>query len=84
MGVDNHSPPGGLPTAGPADSYTATQHYGYRDFRSDPAAVDGTLGWQVQLLGPIPIVRRVYLDAATGNWFFEATKAGVTATAILP
>jgi hypothetical protein len=56
---DTHSSPGGLPIAGPADSYQATQHYGFHDYRTDNRLDDNTLGWQINLDGPIVIERFV-------------------------
>lgn len=80
--VDTHIPPSGLPSAGPTDSYTATQHYGYRCLRCTPGAVDDTLGWQTNLMGPITISRSVYLDDTT--WYYKAEKSGVVNPVPLP
>ncbi len=82
-GGDTHRPPGGrLPSAGPAASYTATQYYGFRDFRTDPGAVDNTLGWQTNLLGPITISR--WVEEVGGNWRYRIEKSGTTHTQWLP
>jgi hypothetical protein len=79
---DNHSPPGGLPTAGPADSFTATQHYGYRCLRHNPGAVDNTLGWQQNVMGPIGISR--FVEMVGTNWQYRIVKSGLVNTEPLP
>jgi len=80
-GEDTHSPPGFLlPTAGPAASFTATQYYGFHDFRSSNSPVSNTLGWQINLDGPIAITRSV-VNAGTRSrprWEYLITKSGVT------
>jgi hypothetical protein len=85
--TDTHSPPGGLPMAGPADMYTATQNYGFRDFRTENAPVDNTLGWQINLVAAIPIVRVVENTAAPpapAMWRYTITKSGSMHMAPLP
>ena len=83
--VDTHSPPGRfLPTAGPADSFTATQFYGFHDFRTDNRPGDNTHGWQVDLM-QTAIVRYVENigTAAAPVWQYRITKSGSTNTAPL-
>jgi hypothetical protein len=85
--TDTHSPSGGLPLAGPADSYTATQDYNFHDYRVDNRADDRTQAWAVTLVGPITITRRVYNSALpffAPSWHYIVTKSGSSATAPLP
>ena len=82
---DHHYPLGGLPMPGPADSFTATQYYGFHDFRSDNSPVAYTANWQINLAGPIYITRSVLKKVVNGKtfWFYQITKSGLTATVLL-
>jgi len=82
--TDTHSPPGGLPKAGPADTYTATQYYGFHDFILDPTPNNDTLAWQTTLTGPIVITRMVYWISPTNTWEYRIEKSGTSNTATLP
>jgi hypothetical protein len=83
---DTHSPPGGLPRAGPADMYVATQNYGFRDYRTENAPADNTLGWQINLVPAIAITRVVENTgtAMAPMWRYTITKSGSTVMAPLP
>jgi len=83
--TDIHRPPGGLPRPGLADSYTATQYYGFHDYRTDDRADDKSLGWQVNLTPAITISRYVELVTVGHRrvWQYRITKSGVTAIAPL-
>jgi hypothetical protein len=78
-GQDTHSSVGA--SSGPADSYTATQYYGYRCLRCNPGAVDNTLAWQKNVLGPIVISR--FVEMSDGAWRYRITKNGYESTVLL-
>jgi probable HAF family extracellular repeat protein len=83
---DFHSPPGGiLPTAGPADHFTAVQYYGIHDFRTDNTPPDASHGWQIDIQPPIYIDRYVENIGTDDNpqWQYRIVKSGYTNTAPL-
>jgi len=81
---DIHLPPGGLPAPGPADSYTATQYYGFRDLRALGTNVDDTLEWQEPLLEAIQISRYVEIFLSFPmTWEYRFMKGSVTHTVTL-
>lgn len=70
---DNHYPPGPLPRAGPADSYTATQHYGFRCLRCGAGMTGPAANQSLEsLLGPISIFRQVY--RGINGWMYRIEK----------
>ena len=71
------------PKAGPADSFTATQYYGFHDYRTDNRPADQSLGWQVNLTPAITISRFMENIGSDEHptWQYRITKSGVTATA---
>jgi len=79
---DNH---GNLPmSAGPADSWIATQHYRYRCARCVPdgaSADENDVSWGTIVMGPITISRLV---ENVGGWRYRITKQGISATRPLP
>lgn len=81
--TDTLTAPGNiLPMAGPADSYTATQHLGFHDLRADSRPADNTLAWQFDLapaLGIVRFVENLGTDAAP-RWQYRITKNGSTST----
>ena len=75
---DTHSSPAA--DAGPADSYTATQYYGYHCNKCRFAV--NAHGFHKDLMGPITISR--YVELVNGIWQFRIVKNGATATKPLP
>ena len=76
--VDTHSDNG--PQAGPADSYTATQYYGFYCQKCGTSV--NLHGFHGDLLGPIPIVRCVEL--VNGSWQYRINKNGAQGVKPLP
>ncbi len=77
----NLAPAGESPYPGPADSIEATQHFGFHCFRCDARPDDYSLGWQQNLLGPLSILRSVFLDG--GYWTYHVEKCGFSAEFLL-
>lgn len=78
---DTHSSP--MPIKGPANTYIATQYYGYHCYRCNQGSgSQATQAWQVTLMGPHTITRRVFAD--NGAWKFSIEKLGNIATVVIP
>lgn len=70
--VDAHTSPGEkLPKQGPADTFTATQYYGYHSYRMDFREPNNRHDFQFDVL-TTTIKRQVY--QAVDIWFYRIEK----------